>query len=126
MYLLVAVISSVGYFSVVFADTADKIYAVSDDITLRNMVFELKSLVLDQSEKLKTLERQNEMQSEEIKELRTMIETQGAKILHLQRQRVSKPKVENKLILIEPTPTNATSRKDSTFKGYGISEKGKQ
>lgn len=126
MYLLVAVISSVGYFSVVFADPEDTTYAVSDDNMLRNMVFELKSLVLDQREKIKALERRNEMQSEEIKEIRTMIEAQDAKILHLQRQRVCKPKVENKPILIEPTPTNATSRKDSTFKGSGIFKKGKQ
>lgn len=126
MYLLVAVISSVGYFSVVFADPEDTTYAVSDDNMLRNMVFELKSLVLDQREKIKALERRNEMQSEEIKEIRTMIETQDAKILHLQRQRVCKPKVENKPILIEPTPTNATRRKDFTFKGSGISKKGKQ
>lgn len=126
MYLLVAVISSVGYFSVVFADPEDTTYAVSDDNMLRNMVFELKSLVLDQREKIKALERRNEMQSEEIKEIRTMIETQDAKILHLQRQRVCKPKVENKPILIEPTPTNATRRKDFTFKGSGISKKSKQ
>lgn len=126
MYLLVAVISSVGYFLVVFADLEDTIYAVSDDIRLRNMVFELKSLVLDQREKIKALERQNEMQSEEIKEIRSMIETQDAKILHLQRQRVCKPKVENKAILIEPTPTNATRRKDFTFKGSRISKKGNQ
>lgn len=124
MYLLVAVISSVGYFSVVFADTADKIYAVSDDITLRNMVFELKSLVLDQSEKIKALERQNEIQTEEIKELRTIIETQDAKVLHLQRQRVCKTKVENTSILVEPTAMYAQSKQASTKPG--ISEKGKQ
>lgn len=49
MHLLVAV----GYFSIVLAKPEHKIYDVnvSDRITLRNMVFELKSLVLDQSEK---------------------------------------------------------------------------
>lgn len=80
MHLLVAV----GYFSIVLAKPEHKIHDVnvSDRITLRNMVFELKSLVLDQSEKIKALERQNDMQSENIKELRTMIKTQDAKILH--------------------------------------------
>lgn len=86
MYLLVAVISSFGYISIVFAKPEHKTYDVnvSDYITLRNMVFELQSLVLDQSEKIKALERQNEMQSENLKELRTMIETQNSKILQLQ------------------------------------------
>lgn len=55
MHLLVAV----GYFSIVFAKPEHKIYDVnvSDHITLRNMVFELKFLVLDQSEKNKGIRK---------------------------------------------------------------------
>lgn len=76
MRLIVAVISLIGYYSVVFAKPEDEIYDVSDDIMLRDIVVELKSLVFDQSEKIMALERQNEIQSIELAELRTMIRTQ--------------------------------------------------
>lgn len=49
-------------------------------------VFELKFLVFDQSENIMALERQNEIQSKELAELRTMIRTQQEQVLHLQRQ----------------------------------------
>lgn len=97
MRLIVAVIhvSLIGYYSVVFAKPEDEIYDVSDDITLRDIVFELKSLVFDQNEKLMALERQNEIQSKELAELRTMVRTQDEKVLHMQRQCACKTKVEN-------------------------------
>lgn len=95
MRLIVVVISLIGYYSVVFAKPEDEIYDVSDDITLRDIVFELKSLVFDQSEKIMALERQNEIQSKELAELRTMIRTQEEQVLHLQRQCACKTKVEN-------------------------------
>lgn len=113
MRLIVAVISLIGYYSVVFAKPEDEIYDVSDDITLRDIVFELKSLVFDQSEKIMTLERQNEIQSKELEELRTMIRTQDEEILHFQRQCACKTKV-------------VQSKRVSTFKRPGISGKGKQ
>lgn len=93
--LIVAVIhvSLIGYYSVVFAKPEDEIYDVSDDITLRDIVFELKSLVFDQNEKIMALERQNEIQSKELAELRTMVRTQDEKVLHLQRQCACKTKV---------------------------------
>lgn len=126
MCLLVAVISSFGYFSIVFAKPEHKIYDVnvSDYITLRNMVFELQSLVLDQSEQIKALERQNEMQSENIKELRTMIETQNSKIL--QFQHADKYDLVNKSNLMEPKPRIFQSKKAPTFEGPELSEKGRQ
>lgn len=105
-----------------------KIYDVnvSDRITLRNMVFELKSLVLDQSEKIKALERQNDMQSENIKELRTMIKTQDAKILHKHLEHADKIDLVNKSNLMEPKPRNFQSKKAPTFEGPELSEKGRQ
>lgn len=125
MRLIVAVIhvSLIGYYSVVFAKPEDEIYDVSDDITLRDIVFELKSLVFDQNEKIMALERQNEIQSKELAELRTMVRTQDEKVLHLQRQCACKTKVENTSKLIEPTPINVQSKKASTFKRPGISGK---
>lgn len=95
MRLIVAVISLIGYYSVVFDKPEDEIYDVSDDIMLRDIVVELKSLVFDQSEKIMALERQNEIQSTELAELRTMIRTQDDKVLHLQRQCACKTNVEN-------------------------------
>lgn len=126
MRLIVAVISLIGYYSVVFAKPEDEIHDVRDDIMLRDIVFELKSLVFDQSEKIMALERQNEIQSTELAELRTMIRTQDDKVLHLQRQCACKTKVENTSKLIEPTPINVQSKKVPTFKRPGISGKGKQ
>lgn len=79
-------------------------------------VFELKSLVFDQSEKIMALERQNEIQSKELAELRTMIRTQEEQVLHLQRQCACKTKVENISKLIEPTPINVHSKTASTLK----------
>lgn len=43
------------------------------------MIFELKSLLLDQNERILALERLNGMQSEEIAEFRTMIQTRDDK-----------------------------------------------
>lgn len=104
MHLLVAV----RYCSIVFAKPEHKIYDVnvSDHITLRNMVFELKSLVLDQSEKIKALERQNYMQSENIKKLRTMIKTQYAKILHLYLQHADKIELSKGLNFLKKVGNN--------------------
>lgn len=126
MLLIVAVISLIGYYSVVFAKPEDETYNVSDDITLRDILFELKSLVFDQRDKIMALERQNEKQSKELAELRTMIRTPNEKVLHLQHQCACKSKVENTSKLIEPTPINVRTKKASTFERPGISEKGKQ
>lgn len=130
MRLIVAVISLIGYFSVVLAKPEDEIYDgiydVSDDITLRDIVFQLKSLVFDQSKNIMALERQNEVQSKELAELRTMIRTQDEQVLHLQRQCACKTKVKNTSKLIEPTPINVQSKNASTFKRPRISGKGKQ
>lgn len=90
------------------------------------MVFELKSLVLDQSEKIKALERQNDMQSENIKELRTMIKTQDAKLLHKHLEHADKIDLVNKSNLMEPKPRNFQSKKAPTFEGPELSKKGRQ
>lgn len=90
------------------------------------MVFELKSLVLDQSEKIKALERQNDMQSENIKELWTMIKTQDAKILHKHLEHADKIDLVNQSNLMEPKPRNFQSKKAPTFEGPELSKKGRQ
>lgn len=124
MHLFAAIVCFFGYFSISFAKTVEKIH-VSDEINLRNMIFELKSLLLDQNERILALERQNGMQSEEIAEFRTMIQTQDEKILHLQRQRACKTNIKNSSILNEPTSMNVQMKKASAFKRSGIPEKGK-
>lgn len=115
MHLFAAIVCFFGYFSISFAKTEEKIH-VSDEINLRNMIFELKSLLLDQNERILALERQNGMQSEEIAEFRTMIQTQDEKILHLQRQRACKTNIKNSSILKEPTSMNVQMKKASAFK----------
>lgn len=75
------------------------------------------NMLLDQSEKIKALERQIDMQSENIKELRTMIKTQDAKILHLHLQHADKIDLVNKSNLMEPKPRNFQSKKGPTFEG---------
>lgn len=124
MHLFAAIVCFFGYFSISSAKTEEKIH-VKDEINLRNMIFELKSLLLDQNERILALERQNAMQSEEITEFRTMIQTQDEKILHLQRQRACKTNIKNSSILKEPTSMNVQMKKASAFKRSGIPEKGK-
>lgn len=79
MYLLAACFCSFGYVFIALAQPNDKIH-LSDDIALRDMLFELKSLVWRQNERILELERQNGKQSEEINKLRTMMQAQDVKL----------------------------------------------
>lgn len=84
------------------------------------MLFELKSLVLKQSERILELERQNGKQSDEINDLRTMIQTHDLKLFHLVKR------CENNVgTQTRPRPKKSMSEQPSTYEDQTVLRTGR-
>lgn len=110
---------SFGCVLIAFAQPNEKIHP-SDDISLWEMLFELKSLVLKQSERILELERQNGKQSDEINDLRTMIQTHDLKLFHLVKR------CENNVgTQTRPRPKKSMSEQPSTYEDQTVLRTGR-
>lgn len=119
MYLIVVSLCLFGCALIAFAKPNEKIHP-SDDISLREMLFELKSLVVKQNERILELERQNGKQSDEINDLRTMIQTHEVKLFHLVKR------CENSVrTLTGPRPKKSMSEQPSTYEDQTVLRTGR-